>query len=85
MIRFGVMAAYLQCIRQMCHGQYTPAPPHPLRDMILWLPAPVLVAIGLKLSGRFDQAAIGVAAVALWLVDPAILMMVDGLQPSLGM
>jgi hypothetical protein len=84
-VYFGAMAADLQCIRQTCHGQYTPHPPHPLRDMILWLPAPLLVAIGLKLSGKSGKTAVGVAAVALWLIDPAILMTVDWLQPSLGM
>jgi hypothetical protein len=85
MVYFGAMASDLQCIRQNCHGQYTLAPPHPLRDIVLWLPAPLLVALGLKLSRQFDKAAIGVAAAALWLIDPTILLMVDWLQPSLGM
>jgi len=84
-VYFGAMASELQCIRQNCHGQCTPAPPHTLRDIVLWLPAPLLVTLGLKLSKQFDKAAIGVAAVALWLIDPAILMMADWLQPSLGM
>jgi hypothetical protein len=43
-----------------------------------------VVALGPKLSRQFDRTAIGVAA-ALWLIDPAILIMVDWLQPSLGM
>ena len=82
---FGIMADELQRIRENCHGAYTPPPPHPLRDMILWSPGALLLSLGLRLSRHFDRTAIGVAVVALWLVGPVILMMVDWLQPPQGM
>jgi hypothetical protein len=85
-VRFGIMAQLIQCIDTQCHPlESLPRRPHVVIELILWAVSAILVCVGLILSRQFDRIGIAIPVMLVLLLNPAILLMVAWLQPSLGM
>jgi hypothetical protein len=85
-VRFGIMAALIQCIDTHCHPlEYLPPRPHVALELILWSMSAIIVCLGLILSRQFGRISIAIPVTLLLLLNPTILLMVAWLQPTMGM
>jgi len=85
-VRFGIMAALIQCIDTLCHPlEYLPPRPNVAIEVALWSMSAIIVCFGLILSKQFGRIGIGIPVTLLLLLNPAILLMVAWLHPSMGM
>lgn len=85
-IRFGMIVALTQAIETHVHPpEMLPPRPHVEIELVFWAVPALIIWVSLSLSRHCGGIGIAIPVTLLVLLNPAILLMVAWLQPSMGM